>query len=42
MIAFLDGEVVDKNVGRVVFDVAGVGYDMAVPTSVLAALHQGR
>jgi Holliday junction DNA helicase RuvA len=38
MISFLDGEVVDKSVGRVVLDVGGVGYDLLVPTSLLAAL----
>ncbi len=38
MIAFLDGEVVDKTAGHVVLDVAGVGYDIVVPTSVLAGL----
>ena len=38
MIAFLDGELVEKNVGRVVLNVGGVGYELAVPTSVLAAL----
>ena len=38
MIAFLDGELVEKSVGRVVLNVAGVGYELAVPTSVLAAL----
>jgi holliday junction DNA helicase RuvA len=38
MIAFLEGEVVDKGAGRVVLDVAGVGYELIVPTSVLAGL----
>ena len=38
MIAFLEGELVEKSVGRVVLNVAGVGYELAVPTSVLAAL----
>jgi holliday junction DNA helicase RuvA len=38
MISFLDGDVVDKGVGRVVLDVAGVGYELVVPTSLLAAL----
>jgi Holliday junction DNA helicase RuvA len=38
MISFLDGEVIDKSVGRVVLDVAGVGYELLVPTSLLAAL----
>jgi len=38
MIAFLEGEVIDKNVGRVVLNVGGVGYELAVPTSVLASL----
>ena len=38
MIAFLEGVLIDKNVGRVVLNVGGVGYELAVPTSVLAAL----
>jgi Holliday junction DNA helicase RuvA len=38
MISFLEGEVVDKALGRVVLDVAGVGYEVVVPTSVLASL----
>jgi Holliday junction DNA helicase RuvA len=38
MISFLEGEVVDKSVGRVVLNVAGVGYELVVPTSLLAAL----
>jgi Holliday junction DNA helicase RuvA len=38
MIAFLEGEVVDKAAGRVVLDVGGVGYELIVPTSVLAGL----
>jgi Holliday junction DNA helicase RuvA len=38
MIAFLQGEVVEKAVNRIVLDVGGVGYEVAVPTSVLAAL----
>jgi Holliday junction DNA helicase RuvA len=38
MISFLEGEVVDKGVGRVVLDVGGVGYDLVVPTSLLASL----
>ncbi|HLB39422.1 MAG TPA: Holliday junction branch migration protein RuvA [Actinomycetota bacterium] len=38
MISFLEGEVVDKSVGHVVLAVGGVGYDLAVPTSVLVAL----
>jgi Holliday junction DNA helicase RuvA len=46
MISFLEGEVVDKGVGRVVLNVAGVGYELVVPTSLLAALpavgHQAR
>jgi holliday junction DNA helicase RuvA len=42
MISFLEGEVVDKAVGRVVLDVAGVGYELVVPTSLLASLpHTG-
>ena len=38
MIAFLEGEVVERSGNRVVLDVDGVGYDLAVPTSTLAAL----
>jgi Holliday junction DNA helicase RuvA len=38
MISFLDGELVEKGGDRVVIAVAGVGYDVAVPTSVLAGL----
>lgn len=38
MISFLEGEVVEKTGTRVVLAVAGVGYDVAVPTSVLAGL----
>jgi holliday junction DNA helicase RuvA len=38
MISFLEGELVDKGVGRVVLDVAGVGYELVIPTSLLAAL----
>jgi Holliday junction DNA helicase RuvA len=38
MIAFLEGEVVEKGANRVVIAVGGVGYDVAVPTSVLADL----
>jgi len=38
MIAFLEGEVVDIGPGRLVLDVAGVGYELAVPTSLLSAL----
>jgi Holliday junction DNA helicase RuvA len=38
VIAFLDGEVVEKGAGRVVLAVGGVGYDVNVPASVLARL----
>ena len=38
MISFLEGEIVEKAGARVVVDVAGVGYDVLVPTSTLAAL----
>ncbi len=38
MIAFLEGEVAEKHGARVVLDVGGVGYDLLVPTSTLAAL----
>jgi Holliday junction DNA helicase RuvA len=36
VISFLDGEVVEKGANRVVIGVGGVGYDVLVPTSVLA------
>lgn len=38
MISFLEGELVDKTGTRVVLATGGVGYDVIVPTSVLAAL----
>ena len=38
MIAFLEGEVVEKGAGRVVLAVGGVGYDVHVPASVLGSL----
>ncbi len=38
MIAFLEGEVVEKSATHVVLAVAGVGYDVAVPTAVVAGL----
>jgi Holliday junction DNA helicase RuvA len=38
MISFVEGEVVDKSGGHVVISVAGVGYDLLVPTSVAARL----
>ena len=38
MISFLDGEIVEKGGARVVVNVAGVGYDVFVPTSTLASL----
>ena len=38
MIAFLEGEVVEKAGGRVVIAVGGTGYDVLVPTSVLSSL----
>lgn len=38
MISFLEGELVEKAGTRVVIAVGGVGYDVMVPTSVLAAL----
>ena len=38
MISFLEGEIVEKAGARVVVDVAGVGYDVLVPTSTLASL----
>lgn len=38
MISFLEGEVVEKAGGRAVIVVNGVGYEVLVPTSVLASL----
>jgi len=38
MISFLEGEIAEKAGTRVVVDVAGVGYDVFVPTSTLASL----
>jgi Holliday junction DNA helicase RuvA len=38
MISFLDGELIEKLGDRVVICVGGVGYEVLVPTSVLAAL----
>ena len=38
MIAFLEGMIVEKAGTTVVVDVAGVGYELLVPTSVLAGL----
>ncbi|MGZ8620694.1 MAG: Holliday junction branch migration protein RuvA [Actinomycetota bacterium] len=38
MISFVEGEVVEKAANRVVLNVAGVGYDLQVPTSVVGAL----
>lgn len=38
MISFVEGEVVEKAVDRVVLNVGGVGYDLLVPTSVLGRL----
>jgi holliday junction DNA helicase RuvA len=38
MIAFLEGEVVEVGLNRVVLDVGGVGYELVVPSSLLSAL----
>ena len=38
MIAVLEGEVLEKGADRVVIGVGGVGYEVLVPTSVLASL----
>jgi Holliday junction DNA helicase RuvA len=38
VIAYLEGEVIDKAGGRVVISVGGVGYDVQVPASTLAKL----
>jgi holliday junction DNA helicase RuvA len=38
VITYLDGEIVEKGANRVVIGVGGVGYDVLVPTSVIASL----
>jgi holliday junction DNA helicase RuvA len=38
VISFLEGEVLEKGANRVVLGVGGVGYEVLVPTSVLAKL----
>jgi holliday junction DNA helicase RuvA len=38
MISFLEGELVEKSGSRVVVAVAGIGYEVLVPTSVVAKL----
>lgn len=38
MISFLDGEVVEKGATHAVISVGGVGYEVSVPTSVVASL----
>jgi Holliday junction DNA helicase RuvA len=38
MISFLEGQIVEKSATRVVLAVGGVGYEVAVPTSVVAGL----
>ena len=38
MISFLEGEVLEKGADRVVIGVGGVGYELLVPTSVIASL----
>jgi Holliday junction DNA helicase RuvA len=38
VIAFLEGEVVGKSAGRAVLAVNGIGYEVSVPSSVLASL----
>jgi holliday junction DNA helicase RuvA len=38
MISSLEGEVLEKSPTRLVLDVGGVGYELIVPTSVLASL----
>jgi holliday junction DNA helicase RuvA len=38
MISFLEGEVIERSGTRVVIAVGGVGYEVAVPTSVAASL----
>lgn len=38
MISFLEGELVEKGANRIVVAVGGVGYEVLVPTSVVASL----
>lgn len=38
MIAFLEGEIAEKSANRIVMSVHGIGYEVHVPTSVLAEL----
>jgi len=38
MISFLEGQIVEKSASCVVLAVGGVGYDVSVPTSVVASL----
>jgi Holliday junction DNA helicase, RuvA subunit len=38
MISFLEGEIVQRSSGQVVIAVGGIGYEVAVPTSLLASL----
>jgi Holliday junction DNA helicase RuvA len=38
VISFLEGEVLEKGADRVVIGVGGVGYELLVPTSVIASL----
>jgi Holliday junction DNA helicase RuvA len=38
MIAFLEGEVIEKSAGRVVLAVGGVGYELSAPTSTVSGL----
>ena len=38
MISFLDGELIEKGADRVVIGVGGIGYEVLVPTSVIASL----
>jgi Holliday junction DNA helicase RuvA len=38
MIAFLEGEVVEKGAGRVVLAVGGIGYELVAPTSTVSGL----
>ncbi len=41
MISFLEGEIVEKTAAHVVVDVGGIGYEVFVPTSVLAWVPAG-
>lgn len=41
MIASLEGNLIEKDEGRVIIEVAGIGYEVSVPTHTFAKLRQG-